>query len=55
VAAAGVIVNAVLLAEPPLRLVLGVDAIERVETKLENVRRDVEAWRAQSISTGYPT
>ena len=55
VAAARVIVNAVLLAEPPLRLVLGADAIERVETKLESVRRDVEAWRAQSISTGYPT
>jgi NAD(P)-dependent dehydrogenase (short-subunit alcohol dehydrogenase family) len=55
VAAAGVIVNAVLLAEPPLRLVLGADAIERVETKLESVRRDVEAWRAQSTSTSYPT
>jgi NAD(P)-dependent dehydrogenase (short-subunit alcohol dehydrogenase family) len=54
-AAADVIVDAVVSAEPPLRLVLGADAIERVETKLESVRRDVEAWRAQSISTGYPS
>jgi NAD(P)-dependent dehydrogenase (short-subunit alcohol dehydrogenase family) len=55
VAAARVIVDAALSAEPPLRLVLGADAIERVETKLESVRRDVEAWRTRSIATGYPS
>jgi NAD(P)-dependent dehydrogenase (short-subunit alcohol dehydrogenase family) len=38
-------------AEPPLRLQLGPDAVERVEAKLEEVRRELDEWRAVALST----
>jgi NAD(P)-dependent dehydrogenase (short-subunit alcohol dehydrogenase family) len=38
-------------AEPPLRLQLGPDAVEGVEAKLEQVRRELDEWRAVALST----
>jgi hypothetical protein len=38
-------------ADPPLRLQLGPDAVERVEAKLEQVRRELDEWRAVALST----
>jgi hypothetical protein len=39
---------------PPLRLILGADAVERVRAKLTQVREDLEAWKSTSVSTAYP-
>lgn len=36
---------------PPLRLILGADAVERVRAKLTQVREDLEAWESTSVST----
>jgi NAD(P)-dependent dehydrogenase (short-subunit alcohol dehydrogenase family) len=38
-------------AEPPLRLQLGPDAVEGVQAKLEQVRRELDEWRAVALST----
>ncbi|WP_448315366.1 SDR family NAD(P)-dependent oxidoreductase, partial [Streptomyces sp. CO7] len=38
--------------EPPLRLQLGADAVERVEAKLDLVRRELDEWRHVALSTG---
>ncbi|MCF2528704.1 oxidoreductase [Yinghuangia soli] len=38
--------------DPPLRLQLGADAVERVEAKLDLVRRELDAWRHVALSTG---
>jgi NAD(P)-dependent dehydrogenase (short-subunit alcohol dehydrogenase family) len=51
VAAAAVIVDAATCEKPPLRLALGPDAIERIEAKLDAVRRELEAWRDRSLGT----
>jgi NAD(P)-dependent dehydrogenase (short-subunit alcohol dehydrogenase family) len=51
VRAAKAIVDAVESANPPLRLVLGTDAVRRVEAKLGQVRRDLDSWAAVSTST----
>ncbi|MFE9573543.1 oxidoreductase [Streptomyces sp. NPDC006692] len=45
------IVNVTEVAEPPLRLQLGADAIERVEAKLDLVRRELDQWRNVALST----
>ncbi|MEV7027938.1 oxidoreductase [Kitasatospora sp. NPDC093558] len=37
--------------EPPLRLQLGADAVERVEAKLDLVRRELDRWRHVALST----
>ncbi|MFF0437310.1 oxidoreductase [Streptomyces sp. NPDC004327] len=37
--------------EPPLRLQLGADAVERVEAKLDLVRRELDQWRHVALST----
>ncbi|MGW6978878.1 oxidoreductase [Streptomyces sp. NPDC054932] len=52
VKAAKAIVDVTEVAEPPLRLQLGADAIERVETKLDLVRRELDGWRHVALSTG---
>lgn len=39
---------------PPLRLVLGADAVERVHAKLTQVVEDLEAWKSTSVNTAYP-
>ncbi|MBH5335264.1 SDR family NAD(P)-dependent oxidoreductase [Streptomyces pactum] len=50
--AARAIVDVTEAAEPPLRLVLGADAVERVEAKLDLVRRELDQWREVALSTG---
>ncbi|MDV9172282.1 oxidoreductase [Streptomyces sp. W16] len=52
VKAAKAIVDITEVAEPPLRLQLGADAIERVEAKLDLVRRELDQWRQVALSTG---
>ncbi|MFF8408587.1 oxidoreductase [Streptomyces omiyaensis] len=49
--AAKAVVDLTEAAEPPLRLQLGADAVERVEAKLELVRRELEQWRHVALST----
>ncbi|MFI2206746.1 oxidoreductase [Streptomyces sp. NPDC020192] len=49
--AANAIVDLTEAAEPPLRLQLGADAVERVEAKLDLVRRELDQWRHVALST----
>ncbi|NUW38653.1 oxidoreductase [Nonomuraea rhodomycinica] len=51
--AAAVIVDVAEAGEPPLRLQLGADAVERVEAKLDLVRRELDRWRPTALSTGF--
>ncbi|MGW4160459.1 oxidoreductase [Streptomyces sp. NPDC004788] len=51
VKAARAIVDVTEAAEPPLRLQLGADAVERVEAKLDLVRRELDRWRQVALST----
>ncbi|CAN3979374.1 oxidoreductase [Kitasatospora purpeofusca] len=51
VKAARAVVDLAGLAEPPLRLQLGADAVDRVEAKLELVRRELDRWRDVALST----
>lgn len=53
--AAAAIADAVMADAPPFRLPLGVDALERVETKLRRVSEELETWRTVSMSTGFDT
>jgi hypothetical protein len=39
---------------PPLRLILGADAVERVRAKLTQVTEDLETWKSTSVNTAYP-
>ncbi|MFJ8792143.1 oxidoreductase [Streptomyces sp. NPDC102462] len=50
--AAKAVVDVTEVAEPPLRLQLGADAVERVEAKLDLVRRELDTWRHVALSTG---
>jgi NAD(P)-dependent dehydrogenase (short-subunit alcohol dehydrogenase family) len=36
---------------PPLRLILGADAVERVRAKLKQVAEDLETWESTSVNT----
>ena len=49
--AAAAMIEAATAAEPPLRLVLGADALARIEAKLDQVRADLDAWREVTVST----
>ena len=49
--AARAIIKAVESPHPPLRLVLGADAVERVTNKLAAVRHDLDDWREVSMGT----
>ena len=49
--AAAAIVEVATAADPPLRLVLGADAVARIEDKLKQVASDIAAWRELSHST----
>ncbi|NUW33104.1 SDR family NAD(P)-dependent oxidoreductase [Nonomuraea sp. SMC257] len=51
--AAAAIVDVAEADEPPLRLQLGADAVERVESKLDFVRRELDRWRPTALSTGF--
>jgi hypothetical protein len=37
--------------DPPLRIQLGTDAVDRVEAKLDFVRSELDRWREVSLST----
>ncbi|MEV6972011.1 oxidoreductase [Kitasatospora sp. NPDC093806] len=49
--AARAVVDVTEAAEPPLRLQLGADAVERVEAKLDHVRSELDRWRHVALST----
>ncbi|MFJ7158856.1 oxidoreductase [Streptomyces sp. NPDC101118] len=51
VKAARAVVDLTETADPPLRLQLGADALERVEAKLDLVRRELDQWRHVALST----
>ena len=51
--AARAIIKAVESPHPPLRLVLGADAVERVTNKLAAVRHDLDDWREVSMGTDF--
>ncbi len=38
---------------PPLRLALGADAVGAIETKLQSVKKELDAWRQVSIDTAF--
>lgn len=52
VKAAKAVVDITEAADPPLRLQLGADAVERIEAKLDLVRRELDQWRHVALSTG---
>jgi NAD(P)-dependent dehydrogenase (short-subunit alcohol dehydrogenase family) len=45
------IIDVTEVSDPPLRLQLGADAADRVEAKLDLVRRELDAWRHVTLST----
>jgi len=51
--AAAVLLQAVDAAEPPLRLVLGRDAVAAARRKIDAMRAQVDAWEAASMSTDF--
>lgn len=52
--AAKAIVSVTRAQHPPLRLILGADAIERIRAKVTQVLEDLEAWKSTSVNTAYP-
>lgn len=38
---------------PPLRLVLGADALEGVRHKLHQVKEEVDSWESITVSTAF--
>jgi NAD(P)-dependent dehydrogenase (short-subunit alcohol dehydrogenase family) len=51
--AADAIISAVEAADPPLRLILGEDALAWIRNKLDQAERDIEQWRAVTVSTAF--
>lgn len=51
--AADAVVQLVESATPPLRLVLGTDAMEAANLKLQELKSDFEAWRPVTIGTDF--
>jgi NAD(P)-dependent dehydrogenase (short-subunit alcohol dehydrogenase family) len=45
------VVNA---ANPPLRLVLGADALERIRGKLRSVAQELDTWELTTVNTAFP-
>lgn len=50
---AAAIVSLATLADPPLHLLLGEDALHYAERKIEQLQADIERWRAVSLSVGF--
>ncbi|MBI1879150.1 MAG: SDR family NAD(P)-dependent oxidoreductase, partial [Chloroflexi bacterium] len=48
-------IKVVNLATPPLRLVLGADALERIRVKLASVASELDAWEETSVNTAFET
>lgn len=53
VKAAEAMIQAVNSDNPPLRLALGADAVSAIETKLESVKAEIEAWKDVAVNTAY--
>ncbi|MBD2677488.1 MULTISPECIES: oxidoreductase [Nostoc] len=51
--AALAIIKAVNSNNPPLRLVLGEDAISAINAKLESVKTELDAWKEVSVNTAF--
>lgn len=51
--AAEAILQAVAAEKPPLRLLLGKDAVQAARQKLDAVRQDLDAWEAVSTGTDF--
>jgi hypothetical protein len=39
---------------PPVRLVLGRSAVQRIRDEMESQRRDIDTWEETAISADYP-
>jgi NAD(P)-dependent dehydrogenase (short-subunit alcohol dehydrogenase family) len=52
--AAIAILKAVDADEPPLRLLLGADALAYTENKLDRQRAEIEAWKEVTLDIGFP-
>ena len=50
-----IIVEAVESANPPFRLPLGLFAYEAIESKLEQVKEEISAWRERATQTNFET
>jgi NAD(P)-dependent dehydrogenase (short-subunit alcohol dehydrogenase family) len=48
-----VLMTAILAAEPPLRLPLGKDALQRIDSKLERLAQDLAVWRPLAEQTSF--
>jgi hypothetical protein len=46
---AGLLVTPLTVGAPPLRLPLGTDAVERIEAKLDLIRRELDQWRRVAL------
>lgn len=53
--AAKAIISITEVERPPLRLILGADALWSVRAKLTQVREDLEAWKSTTVRTAYPS
>lgn len=51
--AAQAIITAVEAEKPPLRLILGADALERAHAKLRHLFEEMDQWKLISLSTGF--
>jgi len=51
--AADAIISAIEAPELPLRLILGEDALAWIRNKLDQAERDIEQWRAVTVSTAF--
>jgi len=54
VRAAAAIIAAVESPSPPLRLVLGAQALGHIRSKLKSLTQDIEAWEATTLASDYP-
>ena len=48
-----VVLTAILAPEPPLRLPLGKDALQRIDNKLDRLARELLQWRPLAEQTGF--
>ncbi|AHH95291.1 oxidoreductase [Kutzneria viridogrisea] len=53
VKAAAAIITVGTVDDPPLRLQLGADSVQRVQAKLDHVARELDQWRELALSTGH--
>ena len=51
---AAAIIAAVESPSPPLRLVLGAQALGHIRSKLKSLTQDIEAWEATTLASDYP-